>query len=84
MSTANALTVEEIEIVAPKDLMSLNELALKYGCSYDYWYKWSVREKVIQAYFTGTWKLSEKDVIAFIESRTGRKLRDVKSYKGGE
>ena len=84
MSTANALTVEEIEIVAPKDLMSLNELALKYGCSYDYWYKWSVREKVIPAYYSGTWKLSERDVQEFIAHKTEKRLQEVKSSKGGE
>lgn len=80
----NTLAIDMVDFSAPNDLMTLKELALKYGCSYDYLYKWSVREKVIQAYFRGTWKLSEKDVIEFITTKTKKRLSEVKSCKGGE
>jgi len=68
----------------PDDLMSLKELCLKHSLEYDYLYKWSVVKGEIKVHFRGVWKVSESEVLDYINSKAEEKLRKLKSRKGGE
>lgn len=68
----------------PEDLMSLKELCTKHCLDYDYLYKWSVQRGEIKVYFRGIWKVSESEVLDYINSKAKQKLGKLKSRKGGK
>lgn len=68
----------------PEDLMSLKELCTKHCLDYDYLYKWSVLKGEIKVYFRGIWKVSESEVLDYINSKAEQKLGKLKSRKGGK
>ena len=75
---------EQIGQQTPDDLMSLKELCLKHSLEYDYLYKWSVLKGVIKVYFRGVWKVSESEVLEFVNDQETRKLNKIRASKGGE
>lgn len=68
----------------PEDLMSFKELCLKHSLEYDYIYKWSVVKGAIKVYFRGVWKVSESEVLDFINSQEAKKLAKTRATKGGD
>lgn len=67
----------------PQDLLSLKEMCLKHCLDYDYLYKWSVQNEAIKVYFRGVWKVSESEVLTFINNEAEKKLNKIRAGKGG-
>ncbi len=78
------MNLKQIEVENPQDLMSLKELCLKHGYSYDYLYKHSILRGNITVYYRGSWKLSESEVLEFSRDVGEKKLNKVRADKGGE
>lgn len=58
---------------APADLMSFDEFKLKHGFKYGYLYKHSCITGEIKVYPRGVLKLSESEVLKFVEEQARRK-----------
>ena len=80
---AEVQRLDQQGLKTPDDLMSLKELCLKHSLEYDYLYKWSVVKGEIKVYFRGVWKVSESEVLNFINSMGETKLSKIRTSKGG-
>ena len=60
----------------PNDLMTFKELETKHGFKYSYLYKWACIEHQIQVYNRGSLKLSEQEVLSFVERKVRKYGRD--------
>lgn len=58
---------------SPTDLMSFDELRLKHGFKYGYLYKHSCMTGELKVYPRGVLKLSEKEVLDYVERKALRK-----------
>ena len=62
----------------PTDLLPLSEFQKKYGIKYDYLYKKSIIEGLIEPYFTPEWALSENEVFIFLQKEKQKKLNKIR------
>ena len=60
----------------PTDLMTINELVLKHGFTYQYLYKWSHVANGISLYNRGVLKLSEREVLEFSANQLRKGTRN--------
>jgi hypothetical protein len=73
----NVIQLNRIEI-RPTDLLPIREYETKFGIKYDYLYKKSVIEGLIEPHYTPEWALSQKEVFAFLEKEKQKKLNKVR------
>lgn len=66
------------EVNRPTDLLSIRDYETKFGIKYDYLYKKSVIEGLIEPHFTPEWALSQKEVFAFLENEKSKKLNKIR------
>ena len=68
--TNNVVELKSLsQVNFPNDLMTFKELEKKHGFKYSYLYKWACLEREIQVYNRGSLKLSEAEVLNFVEKR---------------
>ena len=61
----------------PTDLLPIREYE-KFGIKYDYLYKKSVIEGLIEPHYTPEWALSQREVFAFLENEKQKKLNKIR------
>lgn len=66
------------EVNRPTDLLSIRDYETKFGIKYDYLYKKSVIEGLIEPHFTPEWALSQKEVFTFLENEKSKKLNRIR------
>ena len=81
-NSENPIVLNDKQNIEPTDLMSFNELCLKHRYNYDYLYKHSIIRGNITAYFRGTWKLSESEVLEFSRNVARERIEKIRANKG--